>query len=79
MQLHPVRASLTLMDCIEKIQTRAGIFKPSEDSDSDWCTLPRTEIVIRRPYLLEDALKEGHKRRFDPRKYLRVCIYRSLS
>ena len=62
------------MDCIEKIQKKAGIFKPNEDSDCNWCTLPRTEIVICRPHLLEDALKEGHKRRFDSRKYLKVCI-----
>ena len=75
----PYRAPLTLMDCIEKIQTRAGILKPSEDSDCGWCTLPRTEIVIRRPYLLEDALKEGHKKRFDPKKFLKVCVFSSLS
>ena len=61
------------MDCLEVIQRKAGVLMPNED-DLDWCEFSRTEIMIRRHFLLEDALKEGHKRRFNPKKYLKVLF-----
>ena len=60
---------MTLMDCLEK---SAGMILPCNDSEYDWNLLPRTEIVIRRECLLEDAIKEGQKKRFNPKKYLKV-------
>ena len=62
---------MTLMDCLEVIQKKAGVHMPNED-DLDWCEFSRTEIMIQRHYLLEDALKEVHKRRFNPKNYLKV-------
>ena len=41
---------------------------PSDDKE--WFDFDRQEIDIRRSHVLQDALKEGHKRRFDPTKLL---------
>ena len=43
-------------------------------SEEEWINSDRTEIDIRRTHVLADALKEGHKRRFDPNKLLKVSI-----
>lgn len=44
---------------------------PSSDED-DWDLTPRTRILVRREGLLEDALSEVRKNRFDPTKLLDV-------
>ena len=48
-------------------------------SDEDWETIPRTHILVRRGKVLEDALREVRKDRFDPTKLINVrlcCFYR---
>ena len=41
-------------------------------NDEDWDTIPRTHILVRRGKVLEDALREVRKDRFDPTKLLNV-------
>ena len=41
-------------------------------NDEDWDTIPRTHILVRRGKVLEDALHEVRKDRFDPTKLLNV-------
>ena len=41
-------------------------------NDSDWLDQPQCNIVIRRHFVLDDALKEAKKWWFDPHKLLRV-------
>ena len=41
-------------------------------NDEDWDTIPRTHILVRRRKVLEDALHEVRKDRFDPTKLLNV-------
>ena len=40
--------------------------------DNEWIDADTTEIDVRRDYVLMDALNEGHKKRFDPTKLLKV-------
>ena len=63
----------SLFDCLDNIQRRVGLIIPRDDSLWDWATAPRMEIIIRRSHLLEDALI-GHKKRFNPKKMLKVCF-----
>ena len=42
-------------------------------NDSDWLDQPQCNIVIRRHFVLDDALKEAKKWWFDPHKLLRVA------
>ena len=41
---------------------------PFGDNDHEWFDFDRQDIDIRRSHILQDALREGHKRRFDPAK-----------
>ena len=41
-------------------------------TDDDWATFPRACIDVRREAVLEDALREARKARFDPTKLLNV-------
>ncbi len=43
-------------------------------SGDNWDTIPRTSILVLREKLLEDALREVRKERFDPTKLLRVMV-----
>ena len=40
--------------------------------DNEWMDADTNEIGVRQHYVLMDALKEGHKKRFDPTKLLKV-------
>ena len=41
-------------------------------TEEDWVTFPRTHIIVNRETLLQDALREAKKDRFDPTKVLDV-------
>ena len=41
---------------------------PKDDNDWDCVITPRTEIAVWRQHVLADSLREGHKRRFDPKQ-----------
>ena len=70
------RSEISLAGCLEEIQERAGVVMPTEDTD--WCTLLRTEVTVRRDMVLQDALREGHKNRFKPEKCLKVQLHHSI-
>ena len=40
-------------------------------TEEDWIKSERTEIDVRRSCILTQALKNGHKWRFDPTKLLK--------
>ena len=67
-------APTSLFDCLENIQKEVGLIIPRSDSFWDWSSTPRTEMVIRRSHLLEDALSEGYKTTFAPKQLLKVHV-----
>lgn len=58
------------MELLSSLQERCGVRVPV--SDDDWEVVPRAHILVRREGVLEDALKEARKTRFDPTKILKV-------
>lgn len=60
----------SLFECIEILRRKNNFIMPSDDSK--WFDFDRQDIDVHRSHLLQDALKEGHKRRFDPTKLLNV-------
>ena len=60
----------SLFECIEILRRKNNFIMPSDDSK--WFDFDRQDIDVCRSHLLQDALKEGHKRRFDPTKLLNV-------
>ena len=38
----------------------------------EWLDVPRCEIDVRRSFVVEDAIREGRKQRFDPTKLIKV-------
>ena len=61
-----------LAECVNRIQDVSGIQLPKEEAD--WYEIPRMEVDIRRSNVLNDALREGPKKNFDPNKVLKVFI-----
>ena len=57
-------------DLVATLRSSCGMQLPS--SDDEWVTFPRTSIIVRRKHVLEDALREAKKARFDPNKILNV-------
>ena len=66
-------APISLFDCLEDIQKRVGLIIPRGNTLLDWSSTPRMEIAVRRSHLLEDALAEGHKTTFNPKRMLKVA------
>jgi len=46
--------------------------------DTEWFDFDRQDIDIRRSHILQDALREGHKRRFDSTKLLNVIMMHNI-
>ena len=59
-----------MLDRVFKLRAQINFKMPA--SEEDWLNSDRTEINVRRSHILSDALKEGHKRRFEPTKLLKV-------
>ena len=68
--VHIFREPQTVADCIASLRTQMNFTMPV--TEEDWINAERTEIDVRRSHILADALKEGHKRRFDSTKLLKV-------
>ena len=67
--VHIFREPQTVADCIASLWTQLHFTMPLAE---DWINVEKTEIDVRRSHILVGALKEGHKRRFDPTKLLKV-------
>ncbi len=61
--MEPARVE-PLKDLVATLRSRWGVQLPS--SDDNWATFPRTHVLVRREKVLEDALREAKKARFDP-------------
>jgi len=59
-------------ECVESLRQDNGIEIPT--TDDAWCEIDRTYIVVRRKELVQDAIKEGKKKRFSPSKLTNVSI-----
>ena len=70
MDMHLFSEPKSLSECIGILRKTNNFTMPSDDRE--WFDFDRQEIDIRRSHVLQDALKEGHKRRFDPTKLLNV-------
>ena len=60
----------SLFECIETLQRKNNFIMPSDDSK--WFDFDHQDIDVCRSHLLQDALKEGHKRRFNSTELLNV-------
>lgn len=63
----------TTLDCVSELRAQMNFTMPS--TDEGWMDAEVTEIDVRRDFVLVDALKEGRKKRFDPRKLLKVSSH----
>lgn len=69
------REPTTLRELLAHLQKKNGVrIAVTED---DWATIPRTHVLVDRDTLLQDAIREAKKSRFDPTKVLDVRIMRS--
>ena len=66
------RVPQTLAECIRMLQQMNGIVLPQ--LDTDWYQIDRQDVDIRRNHILEDSLREGKKRNFDPKKVVKVSV-----
>ena len=64
-------------DILNSLQKRCGLVIPGEDTD--WSGIPRMHIHVRRDKVLQDALKEVKKPRFDPTKLIHVRVHECAS
>lgn len=64
------REQCDIKNYIRQLQEKYGVTVAVRDED--WDTLSRTPVTIRRDKLVEDALRECEKTRFDPTKLLKV-------
>ena len=58
-----------LQEVLQVLARKLPAFDANDDDEGDG-TL---SIGIRRSFLLLDALREGHKKKFNPSKNLKVC------
>ncbi len=65
------REPTTSKELLATLQKQNGVMIPI--LDEDWATFPRTHMIVKRETLLEDALREARKSRFDPTKVFNVC------
>jgi len=59
-----------LQEVLQVLAHKLPAFDADDDDEEDGGTL---SIDIRRSFLLPDALREGHKKKFNPSKNLKVC------
>lgn len=68
--LHIYREPTCLADILVHLQNTYGVVVPT--TDEEWATIPRISFHIRRDKVLDDAMREAKKPRFNPTKLLNV-------
>jgi len=65
-----------VFDCIDMLRKNNDFVMPS--GDIEWFDFDHQDINISRSHILQDALREVHKRRFDPTKLLNVIMMHNI-
>jgi len=59
-------------EVIEEVRKQWCIVMPA--NEDELATLPRTSVDIRRDKVVENAIREARKAKFDSTKLLSVCL-----
>ena len=66
------REPTSFSDLLVDMQKKCGVAMLA--TDEEWAVCPRTSVTIRRDRVVEDALREARRPRFDPTKLLKVSL-----
>ena len=64
---------------VKQIRSENGITVLDEEVMADCSSDQKLYVDVRRDFFLKDALRECKKKKFDPKKLLRVCQMNVLS
>ena len=59
-----------MAECVILLREKIDLKVPT--TMEEWLDVPRCEIDVRVSFVVEDAIREGRKQRFDPTKLIKV-------